>query len=215
MKQKSILMAFCLCAGAVAFPGFAASGSAAQRNNVTQQYQSPKSTLSNDDDKVADIDESELSKTTILEGTSDLNKKQAKKRGYIQESTTPAPKPDNEEKIFTAVECKARYPEGDVELLRWIGENIQYPAIAQEEGIQGRVVIQFVVEKDGSVGLVKVAREKHPALDAEAVRVIKSIDTKFIPAKQNGTVVRSWYTLPINFKLKEESSEQQTQQPAK
>lgn len=70
--------------------------------------------------------------------------------------------------------------------MKWIGESIEYPKSAQEEGVQGRIVVQFVIEKDGSIGEVKVVRGKHPDLDKEAVRVIKTIPVRFTPAKQNG-----------------------------
>ncbi|MDE6317852.1 MAG: energy transducer TonB, partial [Muribaculaceae bacterium] len=75
-----------------------------------------------------------------------------------------------------------------------------YPTMAMENNVQGRVVVQFVVTKDGSIGEVKVARGKDPDLDKEAVRVVKTLP-KFIPGKMNGQAVNVWYTLPINFKL--------------
>ena len=74
--------------------------------------------------------------------------------------------------------------------------------MAQEEGAQGRVVVQFVVEKDGRVGQAKIARGRHPELDKEAIRLVKSLP-KFIPGKNNGQSVRCWFTLPINFKLQQ------------
>ncbi len=78
--------------------------------------------------------------------------------------------------------------------------HIRYPAMAQENNIQGRVVVQFVVTKTGAVGEVKVVRGKDPDLDKEAVRVVKSLP-KFVPGKMNGHAVNVWYTLPIQFKL--------------
>ncbi len=112
----------------------------------------------------------------------------------------PAPDPD-ENKVFTTVEQKAMYPGGDAALLAWINSNIQYPTMAQEEGAQGRVIISFVVEKDGSITDVKVARGRHPELDKEALRVVKKIPKKFTPAKQNGKNVRYKFNLPVTFKL--------------
>ena len=146
--------------------------------------------------------EAQLGSQNVTEGTNDLNKEQVKEKVIVEEIKKPEPKPEPE-KIFTAVEQKAQYPGGEAELLKWISSNIQYPTMAQEEGIQGRVVVQFVVEKDGSIGQVKVARGKHQLLDKEAVRVVKSIKKKFVPAKQNGNTVRSWFTLPVNFKLQQ------------
>ena len=105
------------------------------------------------------------------------------------------------DEIFTEVEQPASYSGGETALMNWLANNIQYPPLATEDGAQGRVVVQFVVEKDGRVGSVKIVRSVHPELDKEAVRVIKSIKTRFIPGKINGQPVRQWFTLPINFKL--------------
>lgn len=128
-------------------------------------------------------------------------KEYVREKVIVEEIKKPEPKPEPE-KIFTAVEQKAQYPGGEAELLKWISSNIQYPTMAQEEGIQGRVVVQFVEEKDGSISQVKVARGIHQLLDKEAVRVVKSIKEKFVPAKQNGNTVRSWFTLPVIFNSK-------------
>ena len=103
--------------------------------------------------------------------------------------------------IFTTVERPAEYPGGVVALLQFISANIQYPELAAERDIEGRVVVQFVVEKDGSISNIKIARGKHPLLDVEAARVVKSITEPFTPAMQNGKKVRYWFALPINFKL--------------
>ncbi|HRR62720.1 MAG TPA: energy transducer TonB, partial [Paludibacteraceae bacterium] len=81
-----------------------------------------------------------------------------------------------------------------------LSENIRYPVIAQENGIQGRVICQFVVNTDGSIVDIQVVRGVHPSLDEEAVRVIKSMP-KWVPGKQRGKPVRVRFTLPINFKL--------------
>ena len=113
-----------------------------------------------------------------------------------KEGPKPAPEP-----ILTAVEQKAVYPGGDAALLQWLSMNLQYPEMAQEEGVEGRVYVKFIVEKDGSIGKVEVFRGKHKDLDAEAVRVVKNIPKKFTPAKVDGQVVRSWFTIPVTFKL--------------
>ena len=91
------------------------------------------------------------------------------------------------------------FPNGDDALVKWIHENIRYPAVAKDGGLKGRVVVQFVVTKDGSVGKVKVVRSGGPAFDEEAVRVVKSLP-KFIPGKKNGEAVDVWWTLPVIFK---------------
>lgn len=122
----------------------------------------------------------------------------------------PAPKPEprketnydyDENKIFSTVEQKADYPGGDAALLQFINENIQYPDLAVEDNAQGRVIVSFIVEKDGSISDVKVVRGRHPELDKEAVRVVKKITKKFIPAKQNGNIVRYKFNIPVSFKL--------------
>ncbi len=110
------------------------------------------------------------------------------------------PEPPKADEIFKAVEQMPRYPGGEAALMADISKNIRYPAMAAENNIQGCVVVQFVVEKNGSVGQVKVVRGKDPDLDKEAMRVCKTLK-KFNPGKMNGVNVRVWYTLPINFKL--------------
>ena len=107
----------------------------------------------------------------------------------------------DENKIFTTVTQKAEYPGGDAALLQFINENIQYPELAVEDNAQGRVIVSFIVEKDGSITDVKVERGRHPELDKEAVRVVKKITKKFIPAKQNGKIVRYRFNIPVTFKL--------------
>lgn len=117
----------------------------------------------------------------------------------VEEKTNTKNIESSEERIYTEVEQKPQFPGGEAALVNWLKANIQYP-VAQEEVAQGRVVVQFIVEKDGSIGEVKVARSCHPALDAEAVRLVKSLP-KFIPGKHNGQDVRCMFALPFNFKL--------------
>ncbi|MCR4958794.1 MAG: TonB family protein [Prevotella sp.] len=103
-----------------------------------------------------------------------------------------------EQKIFDVVEQQPTFPGGDPRV--WIGNNIHYPPVAEENGVQGTVVCQFVVETDGSISNVTVARGADPSLDKEAVRVIKSMP-KWVPGKQNGRNVRVKYTIPVKFQL--------------
>jgi len=105
-----------------------------------------------------------------------------------------------EEKVYNVIEQMPVFPGGESELLGYIGKNLKYPIIAQENGIQGKVIVRFVVTKNGSVDKVEVVRQLDPACDREAIRVIRSLP-KFIPGKQNGVNVSVWYTLPITFKL--------------
>lgn len=110
--------------------------------------------------------------------------------------------PNDSTVIYTKVEQKAEYPGGEIEMLWWINTSLYYPTMAIEEDIQGRVVLKFVIEKDGSVGDVKVMRGVHPLLDKEAIRVVKRLPQKFIPAKVGGEYVRSYMVVPVVFKLK-------------
>ena len=108
---------------------------------------------------------------------------------------------EEEEVIFMVVESMPEFPGGPQTMMRYIGENIKYPVIAQENGIQGRVICQFVVNKDGSIVDVVVVRSSGDAsLDKEAVRVINSMP-KWKPGKQRGKPVRVKYTIPVNFRL--------------
>ena len=104
------------------------------------------------------------------------------------------------EKVFDMVEQMPAFPGGMQELMVYLGKNIKYPTIAQENGTQGRVIIQFVVERDGTISDVRVARGVDPYLDKEAVVVVKSMP-KWIPGKQNGKAVRVKFTVPVMFRL--------------
>ena len=106
-----------------------------------------------------------------------------------------------EDEIFVIVEENPQFPDGGTAgLLQYLGKNIKYPTIPQENGTQGRVTVQFVVNKDGSIVDVKVIRGVDPYLDKEAVRVISTMP-KWIPGKQRGVPVRCKFTVPVTFKL--------------
>ena len=105
-----------------------------------------------------------------------------------------------ENKVFDVVEQMPSFPGGMGALMSWLSQNIKYPVIAAENGVQGRVIVQFVVEKDGSITDVKVAKSVDPSLDKEAARVVSSMP-KWTPGKQNGSAVRVKYTVPVTFKL--------------
>ena len=108
---------------------------------------------------------------------------------------------EEEEVVFVVVESMPEFPGGQQALFKYLSENVKYPVIAQENGIQGRVICQFVVNKDGSIVDVEVVRSGGDAsLDKEAIRVIKSMP-KWKPGKQRGKPVRVKYTVPVNFKL--------------
>ena len=115
----------------------------------------------------------------------------------------PPPKPVEEEatdEIFVVVEQQPEFPGGTTALMKFLGDNIKYPVIAQENGIQGRVIANFVVERDGSISDVQIIRGQDPSLDKEAVRVIKTMP-KWKPGQQRGKPVRVRFTLPVVFRL--------------
>ena len=131
----------------------------------------------------------------ITEGTNDLNKI------TIKEEVIAAPKVEEEQPMNIAmVEQKPEFNGGEAAMYKWLSENIVYPSAASEQGVQGRVVVEFVVGKDGSITNVRVLRPRPPALDKEAVRVVKAMP-KWIPGRNNGQPVKVTYTLPVTFKL--------------
>src|SRR5690554_4517484 len=116
------------------------------------------------------------------------------------------------EDIFVVVEQQPEYPDGVEAMMKFLVDSVRYPIEAQEKGIQGRVIVNFVVNKDGSITDVNVVRGVDPSIDAEAVRVIESMP-KWKPGKQRGKEVNVRYTLPVSFKLDNEPlSEQQKQE---
>ena len=118
-----------------------------------------------------------------------------------EESATPEPpKHEEENKVFDVVEQMPSFPGGPSALMAYLSSHVKYPAVAEENGIQGRVTVQFVVEKDGSVTDVKTMKSVDPSLDREAERVVKSMP-KWIPGKQNGSAVRVKYFVPVVFRL--------------
>ena len=105
-----------------------------------------------------------------------------------------------EEEIFMVVEQMPEFPGGMAELMKFLSKNIKYPTIAQENGIQGRVIVQFVVNQDGSIVDPVVMRSVDPYLDKEALRVISTMP-KWKPGMQRGKAVRVKYTVPVTFRL--------------
>ena len=110
------------------------------------------------------------------------------------------PKPEVENKVFDVVEQMPSFPGGPSALMQYLSSNIKYPVVAQENGVQGRVVVSFVVERDGSITDVQVARSVDPSLDREAQRVVRN-RPRWIPGKQNGQAVRVKYNVPVAFRL--------------
>lgn len=121
--------------------------------------------------------------------------------------TPPAPVQRSQEEvaedtqIFEFLEEMPEFPGGQAAMMKWLSENVKYPAIATENNIQGRVMVSFVVERDGSISNVKVVRGVDPSLDKEAVRLINNMP-KWKPGMQTGKPVRARFNIPVTFKLR-------------
>lgn len=102
--------------------------------------------------------------------------------------------------VYDMVEQAPQFPGGPQALMKWIGENVRYPVAAQEAGVQGRVICQFVIQADGTVGETKILRGVSPELDAEALRIVKAMPA-WTPGMQDGQAVNVRYTLPVTFRL--------------
>ncbi len=145
-------------------------------------------------DEVLD-NEAAVGAVDITEGTNDLNKV------MVKEEVIAEPKVEEEQPMSIAmVEQKPQFAGGEAAMYKWLSDNIVYPPAAAEEGVSGRVVVEFVVGKDGSISNVRVVRSRHTALDKEALRVVKAMPN-WIPGRNNGQPVKVTYTLPVTFKL--------------
>lgn len=103
-------------------------------------------------------------------------------------------------RVFDIAEVMPAFPGGDSEMMKWLSQNIQYPEIAEENGVQGRVIVRFVVGANGAISDPKVLRSVDPSLDKEALRVVSAMP-RWIPGKQNGEVVSVYFILPVTFQL--------------
>ena len=152
------------------------------------------------EDELKTQDELMNTKTAIgaldVKGNDDANGEVLKIKEAVAQ---PEPKPEVE-KVFDVVEQMPSFPGGPAALMEWLSNNVKYPVVAQENGVQGRVVVSFVVERDGSITDVKVVRGVDPSLDKEASRVVRAMP-RWIPGKQNGSAVRVKYNVPVAFRL--------------
>ena len=152
------------------------------------------------EDELKTQDELMSTKTAIgaldVKGNDDANGEVLKIKEAVAQ---PEPKPEPD-KVFDVVEQMPSFPGGNSALMQYLSKNIKYPVVAEENGIQGRVICTFVVERDGRVTDVRVVKSVDPSLDKEAVRVVSSMPA-WIPGKQNGSAVRVKYTLPVTFRL--------------
>ena len=118
----------------------------------------------------------------------------------VVKTTKVTKKTSATDKVYEVCEQMPIFPGGDAAMMKYLSENVKYPALAIKAQEQGRVVVSFTVEKDGAISDVKVARSVTPSLDAEAVRVVKAMP-KWTPGKQGGQLVRVRYNVPVSFKL--------------
>lgn len=134
------------------------------------------------------------------EGSDDADKFKAVQEQVVVKEPEPEVQKPKEEEIFVAVEQMAEFPGGMGALMKWLSNNIRYPEAAQQNDIQGKVTVRFVVEKDGSIGAVNILKGVDKDLDREAIRVVKKMP-KWQPGKNNGVPVRSYFNLPVQFRL--------------
>ena len=160
-----------------------------------------KDNLVKEEDEIK-LDEIEKSTKAIGALTVDGNDELGGEVLRIKEEIAPPepPKHVEDNKIFEVVEQNPTFPGGTAALMSWLSQNIKYPVIAAENGVKGRVIVQFVVEKDGSITDVVVVKSVDPSLDKEATRVIKNMP-HWIPGRQNGSPVRVRFTVPVTFTL--------------
>ena len=165
--------------------------------------------------KIGDIkdkfDESEQVENGVIGGDSLAQVSETEKTTPAVKSTTKtgkitaersAPKKVFKRKVYDLVDEMPSFPGGLEELYKWIDNNVQYPAVARENGIEGRVILKFIVEKDGSLSDSTVIHSVHPMVDREALRLVGQMP-KWNPGKRAGIPVRVRYCLPIKFKLGE------------
>ena len=133
-----------------------------------------------------------------VKGNDDVNGEVLKAKEVIAQPEPP--KHEEESKVFDVVEQMPSFPGGNGALLEYLASHVKYPVVAQENGVQGRVIVSFVVEKDGSITDVRVVRSVDPSLDREAARVVSSMP-RWTPGKQNGSAVRVKYNVPVSFRL--------------
>lgn len=130
------------------------------------------------------------------------------KKGEIEDTEYPVVgeiiDPEQEDKVYDAIiDIRATFPGGDKKLMEWISQHLQYPQNAYDAHIQGRVIVQFLVKKDGSVGDARIIRSVHPSLDEEALRIITTLP-KFHHAILDGKAVDYWFTIPVIFRLEDD-----------
>lgn len=153
------------------------------------------------EERIEEVEVEETSVEETSEGCDDITKVQNPTKDiYVTSEKNVSAKEQGSEKIFEAVEQQAQFPGGQSALTSWLYKNLCYPEEAMKHNIEGRVIVQFVIEKDGSITHPVVARGVDKELDMEAIRLIKAMP-KWVPGRNNGEAVRSKFTLPVTFRL--------------
>jgi len=134
------------------------------------------------------------------EGADDVDKFKAVQEAVVVKEPKPDKPKVKEEEVSVAVDKKPEFPGGMTALMTWLGKHIRYPKTAQENNVQGRVMVKFIVEKNGTVTNPVIVRGIDKDLDSEALRVVKAMP-RWTPGIKDGHPARAWFGLPINFKL--------------
>lgn len=229
-KYIAILASLCVIATVSSCKKTADEGDDEKSDNDTTSYKLNPQITDKDEEKIGNIDSAAIAEDVLAsqkvteiaivdepahkneiktqeEKYSSEAQSDAKKRDQVIEEAKvafePKAKPQNDHIVDMAmVEQKPSFPGGDAALYKWLGNQIMYPSDASEAGIQGKVIVSFVIEKDGSISNARVLRSKHPSLDAEALRVVKKMP-RWTPGRNNGQTVRVKYNLPVTFKLQQ------------
>lgn len=191
-----------LAGNAIALAGISAGIMLMSGCNGTSSNQSSE-TLQGE--PVAPIEQIEVTDTIDEGELSPVEDTVAIKKGEIEDTLYPVAgeiiDPEQYDKIY--VDVRPTFPGGDEKLMEWVSQHIQYPQNAYDFHIQGRVIVQFLVKEDGSVGDAKIIRSVFPSLDEEALRVVRTFP-KFNPAILDGKAVEYWFTIPVVFRLEDD-----------
>ena len=206
-RVLSIILMLTLLAGVSAMGQTRVRQKPAAKSESSTERIAQKSIQKSQSNKVKDADAQKIAEPRALKDTITVNWDDvsygAPMEQVVGEHHPDGPKPRIDgEVVYSEVEQMPRFPGGLDGLMEYLNSNIVYPRVAAEKNVQGSVLVQFVVEKDGSVGEIKILRSVEVNLDYEAIRLCKSMP-KFEPGMVDGQPVRVWYTLPISFKLED------------
>lgn len=166
-------------------------------SNKEEKANNKKEDLKKDDKKEKSINDND---NKALEAMLSNIPNENPVKSTVALSSNEAKKSENTEKTYDVVDQMPSFPGGASELFEYLSRNIHYPVVAEENRIQGRVVVSFIVERDGSISNAKIIKSVDPSLDKEAMRVVRSMP-RWIPGKQNGSAVRVKYNVPVTFRL--------------